>query len=151
MPITPFLIIVATLWLAGLTALVFWVLIFFIRLTKDTNKDDLVKVLKSLLEKQKNFDKTLSEFEKKLDSVVEEGYYHIQKVGLVRFNPFKETGGDHSFSLALLDKKDTGFVMTGLHTRDRTRVYIKDIERGKSTIKLSKEEEKSLGVALKNN
>jgi len=68
-------------------------------------------------------------------------------VSLVRFNPFSEMGGDHSFSLALLDAHLTGFIVTGLHTRERTRVYIKKIDGGKCKQDLSKEEREALKKA----
>jgi hypothetical protein len=67
----------------------------------------------------------------------------------VRFNPFKELGGDHSFSLAILDSHDSGIVITSLHTRDRTRVYMKDIKKGKSESELSAEEKSALTSAEK--
>ena len=73
---------------------------------------------------------------------------YIQKVALMRFNPFDELGGDHSFTLALLDAHDNGIIFTGLHTRERTRVYVKNIVEGKSPIELSKEEERVLKEAL---
>jgi len=57
--------------------------------------------------------------------------------------------GDHSFSLALLDGKDTGVVITGLHTRERTRVYMKAIKAGKGEHELSEDEKKALAKALK--
>jgi hypothetical protein len=63
---------------------------------------------------------------------------------MIRFNPFSELGGDHSFCLALLDDRDTGVVLTGLHTRERTRFYMKDITNGKSSLELSNEEKKAL-------
>ena len=64
----------------------------------------------------------------------------IQKVGVVRFNPFKETGGNQSFSIALLDSKDNGLVISSLFTRQGTRIYAKPVKNGKSTYQLSKEE-----------
>jgi len=70
---------------------------------------------------------------------------HIQKVGFVRFNPFPQTGGDQSFCLSLLDEKDTGFVLSSLHSRDATRFYAKTIKNGKSDgFKLSSEEKKAI-------
>lgn len=74
----------------------------------------------------------------------------LQKVGFVRFNPFEETGGAQSFSIALLDKENDGFVLTSLHSRGGTRTYAKLIERGKSKFKLSKEEENALNLVKEN-
>lgn len=75
--------------------------------------------------------------------------FALSKVGLVRFNPFGDTGGDHSFSLALLDHKDNGIVISAVHARSGTRVYAKDIIEGKAKHNLSKEEAKALEDASK--
>jgi hypothetical protein len=67
------------------------------------------------------------------------------KLQLVRFNPFNEVGGDQSFILCLLDKTNTGVIITSLHTRDTTRVYAKAIKNGSCDSQtLSKEETKAL-------
>jgi len=71
----------------------------------------------------------------------------IQKVSVIRFNPFKETGGDQSFAIAMLDAKDNGLVLSSLFTREGTRTYTKPIESGKSKYPLSKEEIKVLSKA----
>lgn len=71
----------------------------------------------------------------------------IQRVGLVRFNPFEETGGDQSFAIALLDQHDNGVVISSLHNRAETRVYAKPIEGGRSQYTLSAEEEQALNLA----
>ena len=71
----------------------------------------------------------------------------IQKVSIVRFNPFKETGGDQSFAIALLDLHDNGLVISSLFTRDGNRIYSKPIKSGQSTYPLSKEELEALKKA----
>lgn len=71
----------------------------------------------------------------------------IQKTGIVRFNPFADTGGDQSFVMALLDNHDSGFLLTSIHGREGTRVYIKPVEYGTSQYQLSTEEEAALKVA----
>jgi hypothetical protein len=67
----------------------------------------------------------------------------IHKVGIVRFNPFKDIGGDQSFALALLDGKNSGLVISSLHTREGTRIYSKPIIQGESGKYTLTEEEKS--------
>lgn len=64
----------------------------------------------------------------------------IQHVGLVRFNPFDDTGGNQSFALALLDANADGIVLSSLHSRTATRVYVKAILAGRSDAQLSAEE-----------
>ncbi len=64
----------------------------------------------------------------------------FQRVGLVRFNPFEDTGGNQSFALALLDAEGNGWVLSSLHARTGTRVYAKAIRAGRSDGALSDEE-----------
>ena len=56
----------------------------------------------------------------------------VHKVGIVRFNPFKDFGGDQSFSVALLDGENSGVVISALHSRESNRVYSKPVEKGKA-------------------
>jgi hypothetical protein len=72
----------------------------------------------------------------------------FQRVGLVRFNPFEDTGGNQSFALALLDEHGDGFVMSSLHARAGTRVYGKAVTKGTSESNLSEEEGEALRRAL---
>jgi hypothetical protein len=69
----------------------------------------------------------------------------ISKVGLTRFNPFDGLGGDQSFIITLLDKQDSGIILTSLHNRDFTRVYAKTIKDGQpQNTTLSKEEKNAI-------
>ncbi|MEO5703602.1 MAG: DUF4446 family protein [Candidatus Limnocylindrales bacterium] len=70
------------------------------------------------------------------------------RVGLVRFNPFEDTGGNQSFALALLDGLGDGFVVSSLHSRTGTRLYAKAIAAGASDTALSDEESEALRQAL---
>jgi len=76
-----------------------------------------------------------------------EGLKHIQKVEVLRYNPYEDTGGSMSFSIALLDGNINGFILTSLHTRAGTRIYTKKIEKGKCELHLSKEEDEVLRLA----
>lgn len=82
------------------------------------------------------------------DTIEKENQFHIQKIGLLRFNPFKDTGGDQSFILSLLDAKDTGVVISGLFSRSGMRWYAKKVVRGEGIDhSLSDEEKKALKAA----
>lgn len=72
----------------------------------------------------------------------------IRHVGLVRFSPFHDTGGDQSFTLALLDGKGDGVVVTGLHSRHDSRLYAKPIESRSSSYSLTPEEREAMERAL---
>ncbi len=71
----------------------------------------------------------------------------VQKVGVVRFNPFGDVGGNQSFAIALLDKYLSGAIILSLYSRDGVKVYSKQIVEGKSEYKLSKEEEEAIRIA----
>ena len=64
----------------------------------------------------------------------------LEKVGVVRFNPYRDTGGDYSFTVALLDENGTGLLLTGLYHRDQTRVYTKQVRGWTSDQELMDEE-----------
>ena len=73
----------------------------------------------------------------------------FQKIGLVKYDAFNEMGGKLSFSLALLNEKDDGFIINAMHSRDGCYTYIKEIIGGKSIIVLASEEKEALDMALK--
>ena len=85
--------------------------------------------------------------------VMEAGGRHaVQRVGLVRYNPFEDTGGNQSFALALLDADANGVMLTSLHSRQATRVYLRTIVAGRCDAALSGEEAEALrqaGVAAR--
>jgi hypothetical protein len=72
----------------------------------------------------------------------------IQKVGVVRFNPFADTGGDQSFAVALLDAAGNGVVLSSLHGRADTRIFAKQVQAGRSKHALSDEEQDAIRKAL---
>lgn len=71
----------------------------------------------------------------------------LQRIGLVRFNPFSDTGSDQSFAIAILDGERSGIVVSSLHGRDGTRIFAKPIQAGQATHPLSDEEQKALAIA----
>ena len=82
------------------------------------------------METEKNLSRNLHEVNKKVEGLIFDSQLYIQKIGLVRFNPFNDTGGDQSFILALIDAENSGVVISGLHTRNGTRWYAKKVENG---------------------
>ena len=113
---------------------------FFKKKKEPGNLKDLLREFEQL---KKEFEKVLKEFE----NLKEKEKFNIQKVGIVRFNPFKEVGGNQSFSIALLDGKDDGVVITSLYLREGNRVFAKPIKGGKSEFNLSKEEIEAINLA----
>lgn len=74
----------------------------------------------------------------------------IKKIGIVRFNPFNNTGGDQSFAIALLNSEDSGILISSLYLREGTRIYAKPVQKLKSTYPLSEEEENAIKKATEN-
>ena len=72
----------------------------------------------------------------------------VQRVALIRFNPFEETGGNQSFALALMDAAGNGLVISSLHARAGTRIYGKALVGGRAETALSAEETEAVRVAL---
>ncbi len=72
----------------------------------------------------------------------------LQHIGLVRFNPFEDTGSDQSFAIALLDDRRDGIVISSLHGRANTRVFAKPVENGGSRHALSTEETEAIRIAV---
>lgn len=142
------LVVIFGVWLLVNSVVLYLTFSYFKKLSKDVNKGNLINLIEKILEREKENSKDITVLAKELKEVKDSGIFHIQKLGFVRFNPFKELGGDHSFAVVLLDGNDTGLILTGLHTRERTRVYIKTIKKGKSDHNLSSDEKRALESAL---
>ena len=78
-----------------------------------------------------------------------EGNY--QKLGIIKYDAFNEMGGKLSFSLAMLNGKDDGFVLNAVHSREGCYTYIKEIVGGNSIIVLADEEQQALNMAKEAN
>ncbi|KKS80928.1 MAG: hypothetical protein UV56_C0004G0005 [Candidatus Woesebacteria bacterium GW2011_GWC1_43_10b] len=136
-------------WLLVLSGVFYLMFAHYRRLVGGGEPGNLKKVLDRLLDAGESNKKEIAGLFRQVKNIEERGLYNIQKVGIVRFNPFNDTGGNQSFSLAVTDGHDTGFIFTVLHARERSRIYLKSIKEGKSDSELSLEEKKALGVALK--
>ncbi len=75
----------------------------------------------------------------------------IQKVGIVRYSAFKDTGSDLSFAVALLDEKNNGIVFNGIYSREMSNIYAKPVEKGNSKYTLSNEEVEAIEKAVNSN
>lgn len=149
MNISLILVLIAITWLIGLSVFLSWSYMKLKNIFKGSSDKDFIKTIKNIEETQEKNTKDILSLNTDLSRFKEISKLDIQKVGLAKYNPFNETGGDHSFSLALLDGNKNGIIITSLHTRERTRLYLKEISLGKSKLELSKEEEKALKLSLK--
>lgn len=116
----------------------------------DNNSESIEKILDSYVSKVKGFHSDIEEIKDFSHTLYEMSEKSIQKIGFVRFNPFGDVGGDQSFSVAFLDFKNNGVVVTSLFGREGTRVYSKPIKDGASPNHLADEEKKAIEEAIKN-
>lgn len=120
-------------------------------MTKIGGGEDITNVMKNYVEDVtivKENTQTLKKYCKEIEQNMNKC---IQKVGIIRYNPYQNTGSDLCFALALLDFEDSGVVINGVYSRDNTtNTYAKPIEKGKSKYTLVKEEEEALNMAKQN-
>jgi len=150
------------LWLQlGLTV-VFLVFCVIIRQRNKTNKD-LLKFYSSLMDsyEEGNLESIIQQVTRKQEDTLNqlrilEGRVanfetrlpdHIDRVALLRYKGFPDVGGDLSFSLALLNQRGSGLVLTGIHGRSETRIYAKEVQFFKSSHPLSEEEQQVIFMA----
>lgn len=98
------------------------------------------KNLPELLVQLEKLKGKMGDVSQELKELKEKNKLSVQKVGIVRFNPFREVGGDQSFSIAILDGNDDGAIITSHYTREGNRVYGKPLKAGKSEYPLSEDE-----------
>ena len=106
------------------------------------------KNIKELSNQFKELKENFNKISKELEIIQKDSKFLVQKIGIIRFNPFKETGGDQSFSIALLNGNNDGVVITSLYSRKENRVYGKPIKNSQSDYLLSEEEKKAIEKAI---
>ena len=112
-----------------------------------TLEDTLIQRLDqvdSLLESNEENDRNIKVLSKNMQCT-------YQKMGLIKYDAFHEMGGKLSFSLAMLDMRNNGFIINAMHTREGCYTYIKEIIDGNSVIVLSEEEQEALKRAMNPN
>lgn len=150
--------IIQLIFLALLAFFNILLLISFFRLKKKVNfflqgknaknlEDSIGNLINDTVVLHSNLEK-ISQKQEKQEKML---FSTIKKIGIIRFNPFNNTGGDQSFAIALLDSEGSGIVISSLFLREGTRVYAKPIEKLKSSYPLSKEEEEAIKRATESN
>lgn len=108
---------------------------------------DLESLLTTLNQTITEHQQRLGVLEQRSDRTEQTVAAHAGNIGVVRFNPFNDTGGDQSFSIAWVDTQSNGVVLSSLHSRAGTRVYAKPIVKGDSSHNLTEEERKAIQSA----
>lgn len=133
------------IWLSILSWIVFKIRKHYYNLITRTKKERIDGILDELLLQDKNIKTDLEEIKKQVKEEMRLSLLHLQKIGLVRFNPFERVGGEQSFVVALLDKEDNGIIINFIYTREGLRAYTKRVKKGKGDeYELSEEEKKAI-------
>jgi hypothetical protein len=117
------------------------------QLTGGAGEGNLEDVLISHLESVHAMGQDLDELIARTAFLESSARHHYSRQGLVRFNPFPDTGGNQSFALTLLDESENGFIISSLHSRTGTRIYAKTVVGGKTETTLSAEETQAIDEA----
>lgn len=117
-------------------------------ITRGSDEQSLEAILGSHIERVRKVVRDVDAVAVRTTTLENDIRQSLGRVGLVRYNPFEETGGNQSFALAVLDANGDGYVVSSLHARQGTRVYAKAIARGASETALSDEETEALKQAL---
>ncbi len=117
-------------------------------ITRGSDDQSLEAVLGTHLERVRQVTRDIDTVAARAAVIERDLVSSLGRVGLVRFNPFEDTGGNQSFALALLDGRGDGFIVSSLHARAGTRLYAKAVSAGTSETALSEEESEALRQAL---
>jgi hypothetical protein len=149
--------IVVAMLVVGVVGLIGWVVVLSRRLGRATasyrSLDDearggsLGDLLVAHGARVEGVERQLAEIDGRYQLLERRSRGSLQHIGLVRFNPFADTGSDQSFAIALLDDDGNGVVISSLHGRAGTRIFAKPILRGEATHTLSDEEREALSTA----
>lgn len=140
-----FLFTAVFIWLGVVTWFLFKTRRHYLDLVSHTRKYKIDEILETLInsDKMKNVD--IDKIKKDLQKFEEEIQFHFQKIGLIRFNPFAGMGGEQSFVIALVNKRNSGVVINFIYTRDGLRVYSKKVKEGVGDkLDLSDEEKEAI-------
>jgi len=117
------------------------------RLTRGNDGGTLQDVLENHLDTVARVSGDVEELGDRTRRLESQSRRAFQRIGLVRFNPFEDTGSNQSFALALLDGRDDGIVISSLHSRSATRIYAKSLSAGRADAALSEEESQAVEIA----
>jgi hypothetical protein len=154
------LVLIVTIITLSFLALMLWNVVISIKIRKIGKKTadffagGKVKNLEELLISQnkglKILDKDIQELYNISNQINKLAFRSYHKIGMIRFNPFKDVGGDQSFAIAILNGKNDGITISSLYSRDGARFYTKSIVNGETNKHpLTEEEKEAIKIAIK--
>ena len=140
-----FFLIGGGVWLVILSWVVFQMQRHYHLLVRSTQKGKIDEILEALIKKDSEVEADLQQAKKEIHRFAEESKTHLQKIGLVRFYPFKMWRTDQSFVIAVLNKDNSGLIINYIYTKEGLRVYTKRVKNGKGEeYELTEEEKKAI-------
>ncbi len=118
-------------------------------LLKGTTGENLEAVLHDHVSRVRETAARVETVERLAQQLQAASVFNLQHLGVIRFNPFHDTGSDQSFAVALVDGNGNGLVLSSLHARDVTRVYAKPLREWDSSYTLTDEEKEAIALAEK--
>lgn len=148
-------LVIFSICLAMIIAWLIYLTVIFRTLTKDkkellakAKKAGVESIIEEQLEKIRKNEEDIRSLEKRMKYLVGMTDISITRVGIVRYNPFHDTGGDQSFSVALLDDSQNGVIISSIFGREGSRVFAKEIKSGESAHPLTEEEKLAMQKSM---
>lgn len=153
-----FILLTATLMLVLLLTVIIMIIRFSILnkkyknfMKKIGNGKNIEEDLENYMYRVNKVEKQNGEISNKIQNIERDLSKCIKKVGIVRYNAFKDTGSDLSFALALLDDNNDGVVLNGIYSREMSNIYAKPVKNGESSYTISEEESQAIKNAIEKN
>jgi len=132
-------------WIFALTLIILKLKSHYYNLISRTKKSNIDEILDKIIFDNEKINKEIESLKNRLNQQIDQSKFYLQKIGLVRFDPFERMAGEQSFVLALLDKEDNGIVINFINTKEGLRVYTKRIKSKQGVdIELSQEEKEAI-------
>ncbi|SCG84508.1 hypothetical protein DW1_2958 [Proteiniborus sp. DW1] len=119
------------------------------RLVQGSTTHSLESILFEHIEEIRSTKEEIAEIKKRCENLDDRLQFCLQRIGFIRYNAFNDMGSDLSFSVALLDDKLNGFIITSIYGRNESKTYAKPVVKGDSNYPLSVEEIQALDRAKK--
>ncbi|MCL5091628.1 MAG: DUF4446 family protein [Patescibacteria group bacterium] len=126
----PFLLALEAAWLMVLSYIIWRIRKSQMQLFSSSGKQNVEEILNQILQNEDGRHQQWQRLHDQLTRLQEHSQYHLQKIGIVHFNPFGRVGNEQSFVIALLDELNNGLVMNFIYTHEGVRVYTKKIKQG---------------------
>ncbi|MCL2382783.1 MAG: DUF4446 family protein [Oscillospiraceae bacterium] len=115
------------------------------------NGNNIEEILKKYVKQVEEVTERTEDLRKYCGRLESEMTTCIQRIGMVRYSAFKDTGSDLSFALALLDDNKNGVLLNGIYSREMSNIYAKQVIKGEAVNKVSDEEKRAIEIAITQN